>query len=160
MKNEPKQSLQAKDDAGELEFGELDGILGFHLRMANVAIFQDYQLAMSGMSLTPKQFAVLELIGANEGVSQMELATSLRMDKATMMALINRLEERNLCKRGLSTTDRRRRELTITSEGTEMLQDARKRRAGHEERFKSRFTPSELETFINGLKRIYNPSNQ
>ena len=74
-----------------LRTGRLDEILGFHLRMANVAIYQDYTAAMGDIGLTQKQFAVLELIAANPKVSQIDIANQLSMDRATMMALVNRL---------------------------------------------------------------------
>ena len=57
-----------------LRTGRLDEILGFHLRMANVAMYQDYSATMSELGLTQKQFAVLELIAANPGVGQIDIA--------------------------------------------------------------------------------------
>ncbi len=138
-----------------LRTGRLDEILGFHLRMANVAIYQDYSAAMGDLGLTQKQFAVLELIAANPKVSQIDIANQLSMDRATMMALVNRLESRNLLERRPSSVDRRRQELLLTSAGIEILKQARNIQEQHELRFTSRFSAEELEHFVNGLKRIY-----
>ena len=138
-----------------LRTGRLDDILGFHLRMANVAIYQDYTAAMGDIGLTQKQFAVLELIAANPRVSQIDIANQLSMDRATMMALVNRLESRDLLERQPSPVDRRRQELLLTEAGAEILKEARSIQEQHELRFTSRFSPQELEDFIRGLKRIY-----
>ncbi len=138
-----------------LRTGRLDEILGFHLRMANVAIYQDYSSAMGDLGLTQKQFAVLELIAANPKVSQIDIANQLSMDRATMMALVNRLEGRNLLERKPSSIDRRRQETAADVRGIETLKQARNIQEQHELRFTSRFTPEELEMFIDGLKRIY-----
>ena len=138
-----------------LRTGRLDDILGFHLRMANVAIYQDYTAAMGDIGLTQKQFAVLELIAANPRVSQIDIANQLSMDRATMMALVNRLESRLLLERQPSPVDRRRQELLLTEAGADILKQARNIQQQHELRFTARFTPEELEAFIGGLKRIY-----
>jgi DNA-binding MarR family transcriptional regulator len=138
-----------------LRTGRLDDILGFHLRMANVAIYQDYSAAMGDIGLTQKQFAVLELIAANPRVSQIDIANQLSMDRATMMALVNRLESRDLLERQPSPVDRRRQELLLTEAGVEILKQARSIQKEHELRFTSRFSPQELEDFIRALKRIY-----
>ncbi|EHS50026.1 transcriptional regulator, MarR family [Rhizobium sp. PDO1-076] len=147
------------DDAPELgtglRTGRLDDILGFHLRMANVAIYQDYSAAMCDIGLTQKQFAVLELIAANPRVSQIDIANQLSMDRATMMALVNRLEARKLIERKPSAVDRRRQELLMTTDGLALIGQARTIQQQHELRFTARFTPEELQVFVEGLKRIY-----
>jgi len=138
-----------------LDMGCLTEILGFHLRMANVAIFQDYQATMAGLSLTPRQFTVLELVGRNPGVVQIDIAELLSMDKATTMALVDRLEARNFLERRTSTIDRRRKDLFLTDEGQAVLQEARDLIAAHERRFTSRFSSAELDALIAQLRRIY-----
>lgn len=140
---------------GRLRTGRLNDILGFHMRMANVAMYQDYSATMSELGLTQKQFAVLELISANPGVGQIDIANQLSMDRATMMALVNRLEGRNLIERQPSAIDRRRQELRMTGDGAALLTHARRLQQEHEERFTNRFTPQELQFFIGALKRIY-----
>jgi DNA-binding MarR family transcriptional regulator len=156
----PKDLKPANDDegfelGGPLRTGRLNDILGFHLRMANVAIYQDYTLAMGDLGLTQKQFAVLELVAANPKVGQIDIANQLSMDRATMMALVNRLEGRKLIARQPSSVDRRRQELVLTGEGASMLTKARQIQTQHEARFTERFSPEELQDFVAALKRIY-----
>lgn len=155
-----KDLKPANDDegfelGGPLRTGRLDDILGFHLRMANVAIYQDYTAAMGDLGLTQKQFAVLELVAANPKVGQIDIANRLSMDRATMMALVNRLEARHLIARQPSSVDRRRQELILTGNGAAMLTKAREIQTQHEARFTQKFSTEELQAFIAALKRIY-----
>lgn len=138
-----------------LDLGDLTELLGFHLRLAHVAMHRDFAAAMAELDLTQKQCATLRLIGANSGVSQVDLAATLGTDRATMMAIIDRLEERSLVVRRRSTSDRRRQELTLTDLGEETLKRARRVIAQHERHFTSRFTKEELSALVGSLARIH-----
>jgi DNA-binding MarR family transcriptional regulator len=145
------------DDGPEagLDLGRLDGILGFHLRMASAAIYRDFAATLADLALTQKQLAVLELIERNPGVSQVDLANTLGTDRATMMALVDRLDLRGLIERRISTADKRRQELRLTASGEALRREAFGLVDRHEQRFLSRFTPAERETLVEALKRIY-----
>ena len=97
-----------------LMFAELDGLLGYLLRRAQGAMHRDFMGAVADFGLTQKQAATLWLIQANGGVSQAEVATALGMDRATMMQVIDRLEDRGFVIRKRSSVDRRRQEITGT----------------------------------------------
>ena len=147
---EPAEEL---DDA-RLSFEKLDGLLGYRLRRAQGAMHRDYMAAVSGLDLTQKQTATLWLIHGNRGVSQVEIAAALGMDRATMMSVVDRLEERSLVIRKRSTTDRRRQELYLSPAGQNILRKVKARIAKHEERVKSLFTPPELEALLAALQKI------
>jgi DNA-binding MarR family transcriptional regulator len=76
------------------------------------------------------------------------------MDRATMMAVTDRLEERGVVIRKRSEIDRRKQELYLTPAGQQMLRKAKSRIAEHESRFKALFKPAELASFIEALKKI------
>jgi DNA-binding MarR family transcriptional regulator len=141
-----------------LDLGQLDGVLGFHVRMASAAIYRDFAASMTALDLTQKQVAVLELIANNTGVSQIDLAAALGTDRATMMALVDRLEARRIVERRPSQTDKRRQILSLTADGSAVLTKARDAVAEHERRFTSRYGADELEALIVGLKRLYRES--
>jgi DNA-binding MarR family transcriptional regulator len=77
------------------------------------------------------------------------------MDRATMMALTNRLESRGFVERAPSRVDRRRQELRLTSAGRDVLVEAHSRIIEHERRFLERFSEAEKAQFFNLLKRVY-----
>ena len=138
----------------ELMFAELDGLLGYMLRRAQGAMHRDFMAAVSDFGLTQKQAAVLWLIQANGGVSQAEIASALGMDRATMMALTDRLEDRGFIIRKRSSVDRRRQELYLTPAGQTTLRKCKARIADHEEKFRAMFTASELAALLEALKKF------
>jgi hypothetical protein len=75
----PKDAQGASVVQGEarLDFGRLDALLGFHLRMASGAVARDFAATMDELGLTQKQCAVLELIAANPHISQIDMAAAL-----------------------------------------------------------------------------------
>jgi len=154
-RGEKAQRQDGADDMRRIDTSSLEDILGFHLRMANVALYHDFSRAMEDLGLTQKQVAVLELIAQNEGASQIDIAATRGMDRATMMSLVNRLEDRNLVARRPSPVDRRRQQLILTGEGQEILAACRDLIAAHERKFTGRFSKEELKTFVGFLKRVY-----
>lgn len=138
----------------ELMFEELDGLLGYHMRRAQGAMHRDYMASVAGLDLTQKQTATLWLIHSNPGVSQVSIANALGMDRATMMSVTDRLEERGLLIRKRSEIDRRRQELYLTPAGQTMLRKVKARIAEHEGRFKALFKPAELDSLLAALKKF------
>ena len=153
-----KRREQPEDfEAPELMFAELDGLLGYLLRRAQGAMHRDFLVAVSDFGLTQKQAAVLWLIQANGGVSQVEVAAALGMDRATMMAVTDRLEDRGFVTRKRSQSDRRRQELYATPSGQSTLRKCKVRIAEHDEKFRAMFSPAELAALIGALKKFQTP---
>jgi len=156
----PRNSNSKLDELSEplegpsLMFEELDGLLGYRLRRAQGAMHRDFMAAVASLDLTQKQAATLWLINGNPGVAQVAVAAALGMDRATTMAIVDRLEARRLVIRQRSRTDRRRQELYLTPAGQSALRKAKARIAKHEERFKSLFTAAELESLLTALQRL------
>jgi DNA-binding MarR family transcriptional regulator len=138
----------------ELMFEELDGLLGYTLRRAQGAMHRDFMAAVAELELTQKQTATLWLISANPGVSQVSVAAALDMDRATMMSITDRLEERGLVIRKRSSVDRRRQELYLTPAGISRLRKVKARIAEHEARVKALFKPAELAALLDALKKF------
>ena len=141
-------------DGEGLVFEQLDGLLGYRLRRAQGAMHRDFMAAVSSLDLTQKQAATLWLINGNPGVAQVSVAAALGMDRATMMSIVDRLDERGLVIRKRSTADRRRQGLYLTPVGQNTLRRAKARIAKHEERFKSLFTAAELEALLAALQKL------
>ncbi len=156
----PRKSSARPSEAGEnftapeLMFEELDGLLGYCLRRAQGAMHRDFMATVSELELTQKQTATLWLISANAGVSQVSVAAALDMDRATMMSITDRLEERGLVIRKRSSVDRRKQELYLTPAGISRLRKVKTRIAEHEARVKALFKPAELAALLESLKKF------
>ena len=138
------------------DVGEIKDILGFHIRLAHVAVYRHFMDTFSDLDLTQKQVSVLWLVSDNPGIAQTDLAQRLRMDRATTMGIVNRLEARHYLRRGPSPEDRRRKTLYLTPQGEDMLHRARQCIWAHEKWLKNRFTRKEIETLMGLLDRIHN----
>jgi DNA-binding MarR family transcriptional regulator len=150
-----KRKERVEEEAeSELTFAGLDGLLGYLLRRAQGAMHRDFMAAVAEFALTQKQAATLWLIQANPGVSQVEVAATLGMDRATMMSVTDRLEDRGFVIRKRSTVDRRRQELYLTPAGQSTLRKCKTRVNEHEDKFSALFTQAELASLLDALKRF------
>lgn len=150
----PDAALTALTGVALLNFAGLDDLLGYKMRRAQGAVHRDYLATLGKLKLTQKQTAVMWLVQANPGVAQGTIGGLLGMDRATMMALVDRLEARGLLRRSRSQTDGRRRELRATAAGVRLLNRARERIMEHEERIKELFSEPELKTLMRLLGRL------
>jgi DNA-binding MarR family transcriptional regulator len=146
-----------KDDAmaEELERNWLQQLVGYHLRMAHLALYRDFAAAVADYDLTQKQLAALELIATNPGASQVDIANALSMDRATMMSMVKRLLSRGLIERRSSEIDRRRQEIRLSPQGVATLERVHGIIDRHEDSFLSVLSGEERGQLITLLRRLY-----
>jgi DNA-binding MarR family transcriptional regulator len=77
------------------------------------------------------------------------------MDRATTMAIVNRLQSRGYLVRGKSQSDKRKQTLNLTDAGRRALVTAKAAIRQHERWLKSRFTGREIVKLIELLTRIH-----
>ena len=136
----------------------LDGLpemMGFHLRLAYVALYRSFAATLGELQLTQKQVAVLRLISANPGVAQVDIGGVRGMERASTMAVVDRLQQRGFIVRKRCLSDRRRQELYLTDPGAKILREAKRAVVEHEGRFAERFGEAELAQVIEALRRIH-----
>jgi DNA-binding MarR family transcriptional regulator len=126
--------------------------------LAHGAVYRHFSQTFADLQLTQKQVSVLWLIERNPGIAQTDVANQLQMDRATTMAIVNTLQDRNLLVRGSSAQDRRRQPLSLTPVGQTTLKTARAAIIEHETWLKARFSDSEISVLMDLLSRIYAPT--
>lgn len=141
--------------AGDEDIGEIRNIVGFHIRLAHGAVYRHFSETFANLDLTQKQVSVLWLIDDHPDIAQTGLAQRMRMDRATTMAIVNRLQARSYLVRTKSKHDRRKQALSLTAAGRAALKTAKIAIRKHEEWLKSRFTQKEVAKLIEFLKRIH-----
>ena len=140
---------------GDQDIGAIKDILGFHIRLAHGTVYRHFMETFIELDLTQKQVSVLWLIDDHPDIAQTDLAMRLRMDRATVMAIVNRLQARRYLVRGKSASDGRKQTLNLLPEGARALALARKAILAHEDWLKSRFTAKEVTKLIELLTRIH-----
>jgi DNA-binding MarR family transcriptional regulator len=152
-----KETLTITTPAGEdaEDIGEIRDIVGFHLRLAHGAVYRHFTETFTDLGLTQKQVSVLWLVDDHPGIAQTGLSQRMRMDRATTMAIVNRLEARDLLARGPSLTDGRKQALNLTEAGKAMLATAKEAIRAHEDWLKSRYTAREVALLVELLTRLH-----
>jgi DNA-binding MarR family transcriptional regulator len=153
----PKETLAITTPhvAGDEDIGEIRKIVGFHIRLAHGAVYRHFTETFAHLELTQKQVSVLWLVDDHPDIAQTDLAHRMRMDRATTMAIVNRLEARGYLVRGKSNKDGRRQTLNLTDAGRKALVTAKSAIQQHEQWLKSRFTDKEVSKLIEMLTRIH-----
>ena len=122
--------IRQADDIAEPPVTEFAGQLFFRLWQVTHARTAE---ALATIGLTPPLFALLNVVAARDGAIQQELGAALGIDRSTMVALVDQLEDEGLAKRRPSPRDRRAREVAITAKGRRRLERARGLIAGVED---------------------------
>jgi DNA-binding MarR family transcriptional regulator len=100
-----------------LDLYEHPGHLLRRAQQISVSIFYDEM----GAELTPVQYAILSRLAEHPGIDQVSLAGLAAIDTSTGATVCARLEEKGLLERKVIPHNRRQRALTITAEGTRLL---------------------------------------
>lgn len=155
MNSRAREKRAAAVESTDADIGGIDQIVGFHIRLAHGAVYRHFTETFSDLDLTQKQVSVLWLIDDHPDIAQADIGRRLQIDRATVMAIVNRLQKRGYVERGGAKEDRRRQTLHLTDAGHEALVSARACILAHEQWLKSRFSPAEVATLVELLRRIH-----
>ena len=95
----------------------VSSIIGYRLRRAQISVFQQFMARFDTFGITPAEYSVLVLVGANPGSKQTQIGGALGIKRANFVTLINALEERGLTERRQPAGDRRSNALFLTAAG-------------------------------------------
>lgn len=154
MVNKIISDSQPDDKGAEIDFDVLPSLLGYHLRRAQITVFNDFVKTMSAVQITPGQFGVALLIHSNPGLTQSALARAVGIERSTMVAVIDVLESRGLVERRPSPVDRRSYALVLSAQGGELVEKLRPMVEGHEDRIAANLTSDERAQLISLLAKI------
>jgi DNA-binding MarR family transcriptional regulator len=141
--------------AHSLDLGLLPSLLGYQLRLAQRAVFSDFEDALGELEISPGLFGMLVVIEANPGLKQTQLARAAHLDRSTLVPALNKLEARGLVMRRSSEHDRRVNGLWLTPPGAALLKKLKQRVLRHEERLGRDLSPSERAQLVALLARIF-----
>jgi DNA-binding MarR family transcriptional regulator len=150
----PSDKPGGLDRDAEISLGLLSSLLGYNLRRAQVAVFQNFAEMVGASEPTPGQFGVLVVIDANPGLSQTQLGNALGIDRSTVVAVIDRLESRGLVARQPSPNDRRSHALHLSDSGKATLRRLIERVRAHECEIARHLSPDEQARLIELLGRV------
>ena len=109
---------------------------------------------MAALGIDTRHYAVLAAIADSGGPSQQEVASALGIDRATLVALADDLEARQLIRRARSDTDRRAYALQLTADGAALIKQANALMDQCEQEFTGALTPAERSQLAALLARL------
>lgn len=148
-----------KAPSSSISLGVLPELVGFQLRMAQIAMFKDFSESIGDLEMTPGLFGVLVIIEANPDLKQSELARATHLDRSTVVSVIDNLERRSLVERRAAPNDRRSNALRLTSDGGALLRKVKQKVGEHEKRLVATLSPAERQALVKLLKKIF-PENR
>jgi len=138
-----------------INVGLLPNLLGYNVRRAQIALWRDLTRSLGEEKVRPAEFSLMILVENNPGIAQIELATQLDIDKATIVGLIHQLQKQKWAVRKQSSVDRRRQGVYLTALGQRALHRLRQTMIEHEARFTRLFSAEELMQLFAYLRRIH-----
>lgn len=130
-------SSEARDDqhAREGPGPELTSRLGYLLKHARLKLGVLTAAALAPYGLDGRELAVLLVLAGCDPTSQQQAARQLGIDRTTMVAHLDALEDKGLVARHPHAEDRRKNIVELTAVGRDILRDATRAGDDAERRF-------------------------
>jgi DNA-binding MarR family transcriptional regulator len=138
---------------------ELAGRLGYLLKHAQLALAGLTATALAPSGITGRQLAILIAINGAAPLSQAEAAGRLGVDRTTMVALIDELEEAGLVRRQRDPADRRKNVVVLTETGRTTLTAATTASEAAERQFLSPLPPAQAAALRTALRAVAFPAH-
>ncbi len=143
--------------ADDVDMSGIRDFIGYAIRRAQLAVFQEFKDWMAEFELTTAQFSVLRLAAGNPGLNQKTLAAALGVETPRMVLIVDNLENRGLVTRLASTVDRRARAIFLTAAGRKLHRTLEKRSADYERRIVERLRGDDKDTLLRMLRHLAQP---
>ena len=138
-----------------LDYGLLPRLTGFALRRASLLDFASFGEALGDRSITPLRYSMLEMIGANPGLQQVQLADILGLAKPAATIAIDFWQARECVTRNKDARDRRSYGVYLTETGKKTLANLQRNVLEHDRNLTSCLSETELGELRNSLSKIY-----
>jgi DNA-binding MarR family transcriptional regulator len=111
-------------DSGRAPVREPYEVLGYLLKHAHLALEGHTDAALAPFGITSRDLGALRVIAGGGARSQQDVARILGVDRTSMVALLDALEETGMVARRPSEQDRRRNVLELTRTGRKIVAQA------------------------------------
>lgn len=138
----------------------LSSRLGYLLKHAYLRLTEASARALAPHGIDGRELAVLAVLDAHDELSQLEAAGRLGIDRTTMVALLDALEDKELVERRRSSQDRRKNIVQLTPTGRERLHDAELARQETERSFLAPLSGTDAALLVRALQSLVGAPTQ
>lgn len=128
--------------------------LAYQIKQTQVRCYEMLFELLGPESLSPGRMTALSLIGNHPGIKQSELAEHLRVNRASVVKVIDSLQAMGYVERGSMPGDRRSHALIATPAGVAELQRMTQLIRQHETMIASELTPAERDRLMQLLGKV------
>ncbi|WP_020140487.1 MarR family winged helix-turn-helix transcriptional regulator [Streptomyces sp. 351MFTsu5.1] len=128
--------------------------LGYLLKHAYLRLTEESSLALAPYGIDGRELAVLVVLDAHDELSQLDVAGKLGIDRTTMVALVDALQDKELVERRRSPQDRRKNIVQLTTAGQKRLQNAESARQEMERRFLAPLSSADAARLVRSLQSL------
>jgi DNA-binding MarR family transcriptional regulator len=150
VSSDVRDDPQADQGPGE----ELTARLGYVLKHVQQQMAELNAAALAPHGISGRELAVLLVLDGREPASQQQAAGRLGIDRTTMVALLDALEDKGLVTRHPHEQDRRRNVVELTPAGVDTLRRGTEASADAERRFLEPLTPSAARQLRESLQKL------
>jgi DNA-binding MarR family transcriptional regulator len=143
----PASSSRRKPAAAEQSIGYL-------FRYGYRAFARAISIELQPFEISSGQWSVLRVLWETEGLSQVELAENMRVEKASLTGMLDVMERRGLISRTRNTEDRRKVNIHLTPRARALKDKLLPYRAKINRKATRGMTPEEVETLLRLLTQV------
>lgn len=146
-----QENQQASPDN---DINPLADSLAYQIKQAQVRCYEILFELFGPDSLSPGRMTALSLIGNHPGIKQSELAEHLRINRASVVKVIDSLQALGYVERGVTPGDRRSHALTATTSGYAELRHLTLLIRQHEQTIASELSGDERAMLMHLLSKV------
>ncbi|MCW3834731.1 MarR family winged helix-turn-helix transcriptional regulator [Sphingomonas canadensis] len=143
-----------------IDYGLLPSLTGYALRRASILDFSGFGESVGDRGITPLRYSMLELVGANPGLSQVELAEIMGLSRPAATLMIDFWQARECIARHANEADRRSYGIHLTDAGRQALATLQQLVREHDSRLTSSLSGDELRQLRLLLDRLNHPASR
>ena len=144
---------KAIDEFG-LDLGNLPEMMGVELRMCQILAERAFS-EISRTQVSPGLFMILALVRNNPGQKQTVLAGSVKLDRSTMVSIMDRCERQGWVERKPYAGDRRAHAIFITRKGQKLVKKLEQDVLLLEQKIATRMGQSDRDQLLRLLKKFH-----
>jgi DNA-binding MarR family transcriptional regulator len=140
---------------GDLDFGVLHGVLGFHVTLVNVVTLGLFERHVGEpLGLRKVEYSLLMLLLANGPTPARRLAQTLRLSAPQLTMMVDRMQEARWLRRERNPADRRSQFIVFTREGEALARRAAQLSRTMEQELSSCLSAAERAMLIELLRKV------
>jgi DNA-binding MarR family transcriptional regulator len=134
--------------------GPLAHYPGFLLVFAGMRQARRMRETLHPLGVHPRHFGVLTLVANRPGCTQQQLSDMTGIDRSSMVAVLDELEQRGLAERRPDPDDRRKRSIHVTAKGERMREQCEAAGLRLQDELLEVLTSAERAEFVRLLRKV------